>query len=67
VLPARVENHLELSQNRRMVRREALGEPGIPPIHREGVLDQVVAADTEEGAVGGELIGYEYGRRRSRS
>ena len=50
---------MELAHHRRVERVVELGEPCVRPVHREGVLDQVVGSHREEVAVPGQLGGVQ--------
>jgi hypothetical protein len=64
VVPPHLQRALDESQDRRMQRSEAVGDVGIPAVHRQRVLDEIVRADTEEGDGTGQRVrGDRRGRR----
>jgi hypothetical protein len=54
---------MQLPDNRGVMRIEAVRKASIPPVHRHGVLRQIVGPHAEERADLGETVSHQHRRR----
>ena len=54
---------VDAAQDGRMQGLVEVGHPAVAPVHGQGVLDEVVGADAEEVAFGGQQVGHQHRRR----